>query len=119
MAPYKIEELNLDPLVMVFHDMISDHRIDTIKDLAKPNMKRSTVRPIGGEGGKKRNYRISKNAWLPYNTHPYMEQMLRDIHDITNLDMTYSEELQVANYGLGGHYEPHFDFFMVSAEWVS
>lgn len=103
----------MDPLVMVFHNMISENKIEIIKELAIPNMKRSTLR-ADNETGKKRNYRISKNAWLHYNYHPYMLHMLRDIHDATDLDMTYSEQLQVANYGLGGHYEPHFDFFMVS-----
>lgn len=28
--------------------------------------------------------------------------------------MDTSEELQVSNYGMGGHYEPHFDFARVS-----
>lgn len=32
----------------------------------------------------------------------------------TGLTMDTAEELQVANYGLGGHYEPHFDYARVS-----
>lgn len=31
----------------------------------------------------------------------------------TGLNMDTAEELQVANYGLGGHYEPHFDYARV------
>jgi prolyl 4-hydroxylase len=33
----------------------------------------------------------------------------RRVGDITGLDMDTAEELQVVNYGIGGHYEPHFD----------
>ena len=29
---------------------------------------------------------------------------------VTGLNMATSEELQVSNYGIGGHYEPHYDF---------
>ena len=36
------------------------------------------------------------------------------VADVTGLNMETSEELQVANYGMGGHYEPHFDFARVS-----
>ncbi|KJH44694.1 oxidoreductase, 2OG-Fe(II) oxygenase family protein [Dictyocaulus viviparus] len=28
---------------------------------------------------------------------------------MTNLNMETAEELQIANYGIGGHYDPHFD----------
>ena len=37
------------------------------------------------------------------------------VGDVTGLNMETSEELQVANYGMGGHYEPHFDFARVSS----
>ena len=114
LAPFKIEEHSLDPYVITIHNVLSENKIEQIKELARPNMRRSTVRALDGVGPRKRNYRISKNAWLPYDIHPYTAQMLDYIHAVTNLDMTYSEQLQVANYGLGGHYEPHFDFFVVS-----
>lgn len=35
---------------------------------------------------------------------------------MTGLTMSTAEELQVVNYGIGGHYEPHFDFARVSEE---
>ncbi len=30
--------------------------------------------------------------------------------------MDTAEELQVVNYGIGGHYEPHFDFARVRSD---
>lgn len=35
---------------------------------------------------------------------------------MTGLTTDTAEELQVVNYGIGGHYEPHFDFARVSPE---
>lgn len=32
------------------------------------------------------------------------------VADMTGLSMISAEPLQVLNYGVGGHYEPHFDW---------
>ncbi|XP_051530456.1 prolyl 4-hydroxylase subunit alpha-1a isoform X4 [Myxocyprinus asiaticus] len=56
------------------------------------------------------HYRISKSAWLAAYEHPVVDRINQRIEDITGLDVKTAEELQVANYGVGGQYEPHFDF---------
>jgi prolyl 4-hydroxylase len=60
------------------------------------------------------NYRISKSAWLRDEFHPHVAAVNRRVEDITGLTIGTAEELQVVNYGIGGHYEPHFDFARVS-----
>uniref|UniRef100_A0A1A9VVH0 procollagen-proline 4-dioxygenase n=1 Tax=Glossina austeni TaxID=7395 RepID=A0A1A9VVH0_GLOAU len=111
LAPFKVEDLNLDPEVKLFHNILSDETIETIKKLASPHLVRSTVVSRKQDKVATHSYRVSKNTWVPYESHPSLLRMLRDLRDITGLDTKCSEALQVANYGLGGHYEPHVDFF--------
>lgn len=33
------------------------------------------------------------------------------IEDMTGLSTISAERLQIVNYGIGGQYEPHFDFY--------
>lgn len=42
-----------------------------------------------------------------------LEQRIASLTGL-NLQPPYAEYLQVVNYGLGGHYEPHFDHATVS-----
>ncbi|CAF5192580.1 unnamed protein product, partial [Rotaria magnacalcarata] len=49
-------------------------------------------------------------AWLRNEDSPVIARLSRLIEAITNLSMITAEDLQIANYGVGGHYEPHFDF---------
>lgn len=58
-------------------------------------------------------YRISKSAWLKEEEHKHIADVSQRVSDITGLTMATAEELQVVNYGIGGHYEPHFDFARV------
>lgn len=59
-------------------------------------------------------YRISKSAWLKEHEHKHIKTVCQRVEDMTGLTMTTAEELQVVNYGIGGHYEPHYDFARVS-----
>lgn len=41
-------------------------------------------------------------------------KVVKRVGAVTGLDMNTAEDLQVVNYGIGGHYEPHFDYARVN-----
>lgn len=59
------------------------------------------------------SYRISKSAWLRNEEDKVIETVAKRVEDMTSLTTDTAEDLQVVNYGIGGHYEPHFDFARV------
>ncbi|NXA76660.1 P4HA3 hydroxylase, partial [Thryothorus ludovicianus] len=109
LQPAKKEMVRIQPYVALYHDFITDDEAETIKGLAGPWLQRSVV--ASGEKQQKAEYRISKSAWLKDTADPAVRALERRIAAVTGLDLRppYAEYLQVVNYGLGGHYEPHFD----------
>ncbi|NWX20785.1 P4HA3 hydroxylase, partial [Aegotheles bennettii] len=109
LQPIKKEVVRFQPYVALYHDFISDAEAETIKSLAGPWLQRSVV--ASGEKQQKAEYRISKSAWLKDTADPVVRALEQRIAAVTGLDLRppYAEYLQVVNYGLGGHYEPHFD----------
>ncbi|CEF59606.1 Prolyl 4-hydroxylase alpha-related protein PH4[alpha]EFB [Strongyloides ratti] len=110
LAPIKVEIVHFNPLAVLFKEIISDEEISVIESLAIPRLKRATVQNAKTGELETASYRISKSAWLKDGEHPVIHRINKRIGDMTNLNQDTSEDLQVANYGLGGHYDPHFDF---------
>lgn len=113
-APLKLEEAYLDPYIVVYHDAMYDSEIELIKKMARPRFQRATVQNSVTGKLETAHYRISKSSWLKTEEHPVIAKIVQRTEDMTGLDMESAEELQVVNYGIGGHYEPHFDFARVS-----
>ncbi|XP_048459724.1 prolyl 4-hydroxylase subunit alpha-2-like isoform X1 [Rhincodon typus] len=109
-APMKEEDEWDSPHIVRYHEMLSDAEIEKIKELAKPRLARATVRNSVTGILETANYRISKSAWLDDDEDPVVNRVNQRIEDITGLEVDTAELLQVANYGVGGQYEPHFDF---------
>uniref|UniRef100_A0ACB8FF01 Uncharacterized protein n=1 Tax=Sphaerodactylus townsendi TaxID=933632 RepID=A0ACB8FF01_9SAUR len=109
LRPMKREIIHHQPYVALYHDFVSDSEGQKIKELATPRLQRSIV--ASGERQQKADYRISKSAWLKDTVDPLIVTLNRRIAALTGLNIQhpYAEYLQVVNYGLGGHYEPHFD----------
>ncbi|CAB3401441.1 unnamed protein product [Caenorhabditis bovis] len=108
-APIKVEIKRFKPLAVLFKDVISDSEIEVIQELAKPKLARATVHDSATGKLVTATYRISKSAWLKGWEHEVVERVNKRIDMMTNLEMETAEELQIANYGIGGHYDPHFD----------
>lgn len=106
----KLEEVHADPYIVIYHDAMYDSEIDLIKRMARPRFRRATVQNSVTGALETANYRISKSAWLKTQEDRVIETVVQRTADMTGLDMDSAEELQVVNYGIGGHYEPHFDF---------
>nr|XP_025042732.1 prolyl 4-hydroxylase subunit alpha-3 isoform X1 [Pelodiscus sinensis] len=109
LQPAKKELIRLQPYVALYHNFVSDLEAEKIKDLAAPWLQRSVV--ASEDKQQKAEYRISKSAWLKDTVDPVIVSLDQRIAAMTGLNIQppYAEYLQVVNYGIGGHYEPHFD----------
>ncbi|KAF3704006.1 Prolyl 4-hydroxylase subunit alpha-1 [Channa argus] len=109
-GPLKEEDEWDRPRIVRYHDVVSDKDMEKVKELAKPRLRRATVHDPQTGKLTTAHYRVSKSAWLGAFEHPVVDKINQMIEDVTGLDVTTAEDLQVANYGVGGQYEPHFDF---------
>ncbi|XP_059398883.1 prolyl 4-hydroxylase subunit alpha-2 isoform X3 [Carassius carassius] len=110
LQPMKEEDEWDSPHIVRFLDALSDEEIEKIKELAKPNLARATVRDPNTGVLTVAHYRVSKSAWLEEEDDPVIARVNQRIEDVTGLSVNTAELLQVANYGVGGQYEPHYDF---------
>uniref|UniRef100_A0A3P9JBP3 procollagen-proline 4-dioxygenase n=1 Tax=Oryzias latipes TaxID=8090 RepID=A0A3P9JBP3_ORYLA len=109
-GPVKQEDEWDSPYIVRYHDVATEKEMETVKELAKPRLRRATVHDPQTGKLTTAQYRVSKSAWLGSHEHPVVDRINQRIEDITGLDVSTAEDLQVANYGVGGQYEPHFDF---------
>uniref|UniRef100_A0A9J8AQX1 procollagen-proline 4-dioxygenase n=1 Tax=Cyprinus carpio carpio TaxID=630221 RepID=A0A9J8AQX1_CYPCA len=110
LKPMKEEDEWDSPHIVRFLEALSDEEIEKIKELAKPKLARATVRDPKTGVLTVANYRVSKSAWLEGEDDPVIARVNQRIEDVTGLTVDTAELLQVANYGVGGQYEPHYDF---------
>ncbi|XP_036443399.1 prolyl 4-hydroxylase subunit alpha-2 isoform X1 [Colossoma macropomum] len=110
LKPMKEEDEWDNPHIVRYLEALSDEEIEKIKELAKPRLARATVRDPKTGVLTTAHYRVSKSAWLEGDEDPVIARVNQRIEDVTGLTVDTAELLQVANYGVGGQYEPHFDF---------
>ncbi|XP_075524917.1 prolyl 4-hydroxylase subunit alpha-2-like [Dermacentor variabilis] len=112
LQPVKIEEANLNPYIITFHDIIGDRDINDLIAFATPRLSRSTH--YGAQGMETSLIRTSSNAWLGDEDAPVATRLNRFVESLLGLGTHYhkaeAEFYQLANYGVGGQYIAHHDF---------
>ncbi|KAM7538663.1 hypothetical protein Aperf_G00000054771 [Anoplocephala perfoliata] len=110
LGPLKVEVLLDDPLVLQFHDFVTQKEADQLIKLARPKLQRALVRSNVPGLSELAAYRTAKNVWLADDLNYLTKRINKRIRMATGLNIDHGEELQLANYGLGGHYAPHYDY---------
>ncbi|XP_033732613.1 prolyl 4-hydroxylase subunit alpha-1-like [Pecten maximus] len=113
--PAKIEYLSWSPYIVIYHDIMSDSETTTLQNLTFNYLERSQgipANPTSDDEGLEMDSRISRYYYVD-DDNPMVKRLNTRIQAITTLKPVYpsAEVLQVGNYGMGGQYEPHYDWF--------
>lgn len=114
LARFKIEEANLEPYILLFIDVVSNDEIKFLKAASKRKQGPGTIR----ESSLLSTHRIAQVAWHYKYEHKFFRTLSRRIEDMTGLSQKTAEPLQTQNYGIGGHYSSHWDFYEKSEKPV-
>ncbi|KAH7636267.1 vacuolar protein sorting-associated protein 33a-like protein [Dermatophagoides farinae] len=115
LKPLKVEQFNSEPFIAMYYDVISDKEIEIIKELSMPMLTRARVL-TDDKDNEISTVRVSQTAWFTEANEPLIGQLNRRIESITGLSVNMNksdcELVQIANYGIGGHYVPHYDYLI-------
>ncbi|XP_045468945.1 prolyl 4-hydroxylase subunit alpha-2-like [Harmonia axyridis] len=110
-APFKVEEISKDPVILLYHDFVFEAEIEKIKYFAENKMNVSQTISKDGEAVVS-PARKSKSCFLSnVESKTELKGLTRRIADSTTLSMDSSEYFQVVRYENGEYYRPHHDFF--------
>uniref|UniRef100_A0A8R1XP82 procollagen-proline 4-dioxygenase n=1 Tax=Onchocerca volvulus TaxID=6282 RepID=A0A8R1XP82_ONCVO len=101
LAPFKVEIVRQNPLVVLFSDIVSDNEARIIQMLAAS--KAYLMLHV-----------FVLYASLKWTEHEIVKRIDRRLELATNLEIETAENLQIHNYGIGGYFIPHLD-----CEWIS
>ncbi|KAI8041514.1 hypothetical protein M5D96_005779, partial [Drosophila gunungcola] len=90
-APLKLEFLSLQPLVLLYHEVLYEQEFKQMRDIAIFNA-------------------TMQDGWTYGTTAPFTLSINRRIADMSGLEMLENMALYLTNYGLGGHFGKHVDY---------
>ncbi|XP_033220087.1 prolyl 4-hydroxylase subunit alpha-1-like isoform X2 [Belonocnema kinseyi] len=112
-APFKEEEVFLDPRIVLYHDVIYEEEIKLLQRLSKPRLEVAEVINFDEDGHLKNETpyeRMGQVAWIDDREHEHVKLLSRRVEHMTGLTTNSAEPLQIGYYEIGGFYFPHNDY---------
>jgi prolyl 4-hydroxylase len=104
-ARFTIKEISLKPNVLLFIDVLSNSEVDHLINISRAKTFRAST---FDDNLKISNTRVAQVSW--HNDDDLVvKRISRLIEDMTGLTTSTAEDLQIQNYGIGGHYALHWD----------
>ncbi|XP_060880427.1 prolyl 4-hydroxylase subunit alpha-2-like isoform X2 [Metopolophium dirhodum] len=118
LMPFKEEDINSEPLIKIYHDVLYDDEILKIKMMSLANMNDAQVKTIAGNDSVvQEQTRSGQVYWInEVDAVEYFDALNTRIESFTGFSTKTAELYQIVNYGLGGHYLPHHDPFIKGTE---
>ena len=105
-SQFKLEEISFEPYIVIYHEILSESEVDELIKFARPIREKAEIYTDAAE--ENNDIRFAEVAWLDDEI-KIVTKLNKRFEDMTGLTMKGSEELQVQNYGVGGHFHEHYD----------
>jgi len=122
LAPLKMEFLNMQPLVVMYHDVLYESEFKSLRDIAIFNATMIdgwTYVDFDKKGKPKPQDRVVKMITFQGTTPSATLSINRRIADMSGLEMQENMALFLTNYGLGSHFGKHVDYVELAERPVS
>lgn len=104
-----IQVISQDPKIILYHNFLSDYEIQTLKNMATPLLKRSTVMADNDKSTAVHPDRTSETCFLPQA--PIIDKIKARANKYSRMPIDNIEPLQIVRYREGQEYKPHYDYF--------
>ena len=99
------------PRLVVFKQFLSDEECDAMIEAARPRLAASTVIDNDSGANAMHEGRVSEGMFFARCESPLIRRIEERIAELVRWPLDHGETIQVLRYGIGGKYDPHFDYF--------
>jgi len=99
------------PRLMVFGNLLSHEECDSLIEIARPQLQRSTTVDNWSGGSELSESRTSEGMFFERGENEIAARIEARIGELVNWPVDRGEGLQILRYGLGAEYRPHHDYF--------